>query len=187
MSRQIWRPGNMLYPVPAALVTSHDGQGGRNVMTAAWTGTVCSDPAMVYVSVRPERYTWELIRRTGEYVIALTTRDMVRAVDLCGVVSGRDRDKFAASGLTAEKASVVGAPLIAESPVNLECRVVREEELGSHTMFTAEVVSVSVDEAYMDEHGRFCLEKAAPIAWSHGKYYALGEELGHFGFSVKKA
>jgi flavin reductase (DIM6/NTAB) family NADH-FMN oxidoreductase RutF len=186
MGKQIWRPGNMVYPLPAVMVTSVDGDGKPNIMTAAWTGTVCSDPAMAYVSIRKERYSHGLILRSGEYVINLRNKALVAAADYCGVKSGRGTDKFARMKLTAAPASQVSAPLIEESPVNIECRVREVREYGSHDMFVAEVLAVHADEEYMDEKGRFCLDKAGLVAYSHGTYYCLGKPLGTFGFSVKK-
>jgi len=187
MAKQSWKPGNMLYPLPAVLVTCRGKDGRDNVLTVAWTGTICSDPAMNYVSVRKERYSHEMIRETGEFVINLTTRQLAKATDFCGVRSGRDVDKFEAMQLTKEEAQVVNVPMIAESPVNIECRVTEVKELGSHDMFLAEVVAVHADEVYMDENGRFSLTAAEPIAYSHGTYFTLGEQLGTFGYSVKKA
>lgn len=186
MSKQVWRPGNMLYPVPAVMVTAADKEGHDNIITIAWAGTVCSDPAMVSISVRKERYSHPMIMESGEFVINLVTEELTRACDLCGVKSGRDGDKFALAGLTRAKADKVNVPLIAESPVSLECRVKQVMELGSHDMFIAEVVAVDVDERYMDEKGKFCLNDAHLMAYSHGEYYALGEKLGTFGYSVKK-
>ena len=161
MGRVNWRPGNMLYPLPAVMVSVADKDGKPNIFTVAWTGTVCSNPPMVSISVRPERYSYHCIEETGEFVINLTTKELTKAADFCGVRS-------------------------AESPVSLECRVTQKIELGSHTMFVAEVVSVSVDEKWMDETGRFHLEKADPIVYSHGTYYGLGEAIGTFGYSVAK-
>ncbi|MBQ6356186.1 MAG: flavin reductase family protein [Solobacterium sp.] len=189
MGRQNWRPANLLNPVPAVLITSCDEQGRYNVMTAAWAGTVCSDPVMVSVSIRKNRYSHDIIARTGEFVMNLTTESLARVTDFAGVRSGRDTDKFALAGdmkLTPLKGKVVQAPVIAESPVALECRVREILELGSHDMFIAEVVSTSVDEAYLDEQGRLNLRKAGLIAYSHGEYYALGRKLGSFGYSVRK-
>jgi flavin reductase (DIM6/NTAB) family NADH-FMN oxidoreductase RutF len=186
MSKQVWKPGNMLYPVPAVMVTAADGEGKDNIITIAWAGTVCSDPAMVSISVRKERYSHHMIKESGEFVINLVTEELTRACDLCGVKSGRDGDKFALAGLTRAKANQVSVPLIAESPVSLECRVKQVLELGSHDMFIAEVVAVDVDERYMDEKGKFCLNDAKLMAYSHGEYYGLGEKLGTFGYSVKK-
>lgn len=186
MSKEIWRPGNMLYPLPAVLVTCTDREGRANVLTIAWAGTICSSPAMVSISVRKERFSHHMIKETGEFVINLTTEALVRATDLCGVRSGRDIDKFEAAHLTKAPASVVSAPLIEESPVSIECRVKQILELGSHDMFVAEVVAVHADRQYMDEKGRFSLEKAHPIVYSHGTYFSLGKELGMFGYSVRK-
>ncbi len=186
MSKQIWKPGNMLYPLPVVLVSTTDGHGRDNVFTVAWTGTVCTDPPQLSISVRPERYSYSLIRETGEFVVNLSTRRLVRAVDYCGVRSGRDVDKWRNARLTRENASQVAAPLVKESPVNLECRVLERKALGSHDLFLAQVLCVHADERYMDENGKFDLSLAHPIVYSHGTYYALGDELGQFGYSVKK-
>ena len=186
MAKQTWRPGNMLYPVPAVLITVADKQGNPNIFTVAWAGTICSDPAMVSISVRPSRYSYHMIEETGEFVINLTTRDLAFATDYCGVKSGKDLDKFKELGLHTSPADKVGAPLLDESPVNMECRVTQVLHLGTHDMFIAEVAAVHADEKYMDENGKFSLEKADPIAYSHGTYYTLGEKLGTFGYSVKK-
>ncbi|MBO4696918.1 MAG: flavin reductase family protein [Lachnospiraceae bacterium] len=185
MAKQSWKPGNMLYPLPVVMVSCADG-GKPNILTVAWTGTICSDPPMVSISVRKERYSYDLIKKSGEFVINLTTEALVRATDYCGVRSGRKEDKFERTGLTPVPAEVVKAPLIAESPVNIECRVKEIKELGSHDMFLAEVVAVHADEAYMDEGGKFDLSFAKPIVYSHGTYYCLGKALGTFGYSVKK-
>lgn len=186
MARRQFKPGNMLYPVPAVMVTVADKEGNSNIFTVAWAGTVCSDPPMLSISVRPERYSYHMIKETGEFVVNLTTEKLVRATDFCGVRSGRDTDKWKETGLTKEKAAVVSVPLIRESPVNLECRVTKVEELGTHHMFLAEVVSVDVNEDYMDEKDTFHLSAAKPLAYSHGRYYGLGECLGTFGYSVRK-
>lgn len=184
--KQEWKPGNMLYPLPAVMVSCADRKGNTNILTVAWAGTVCTNPPMLSISVRPERYSCGMIRETGEFVVNLTTEKLVRATDLCGVKSGRDVNKWEAAGLTPVPAKQVKAPLIGESPVNLECRVEQEIALGSHIMFLARVVSVSVDEAWLDEKGSFHLEWAKPICYSHGKYFQLGKEIGKFGFSVAK-
>ena len=186
MAKQIWKPGNMVYPLPAVMVSTGDKKGNQNILTVAWTGTVCTNPAMVYISVRPERYSYHMIEESGEFVINLTTRDLAFATDYCGVKSGRDVDKFKELGLPISPAAEVSAPLLDESPVNIECRVTQVLRLGTHDMFVAKVVSVHADEKYMDENGKFSLEKADPIAYSHGTYYTLGEKLGTFGYSVKK-
>lgn len=186
MSKQSWKPGNMLYPVPAVLITVADKQRNVNIFTVAWAGTVCSDPPMVSISVRPERYSHHMIEETGEFVINLTTRSLTYAVDYCGVKSGKDTDKFKDMKLTALPADVVKVPLLEESPVNIECRVKQALRLGTHDMYVAEVVAVHADESYMDEKGRFLFEDADPIAYSHGSYFTLGEKLGTFGYSVKK-
>ena len=186
MAKIQWKPGNMVYPLPAVMVSCADKDGNSNIITIAWTGTVCTNPPMAYISVRPERHSYQMIRETGEFVINLTTKDLAFATDFCGVRSGRDVDKFAEMKLTKEPASVVSVPMIGESPVNIECKVTEVKELGSHHMFLAEVVAVHVDDTYMNENNKFELGKAEPIAYSHGEYYQLGELLGTFGYSVKK-
>lgn len=186
MSKLLWKPGTMVYPVPPVMVSCGDNEENYNILTIAWTGTINTSPAMTYISVRPERHSYELIKRTGEFVINLTTENLVKETDYCGVKSGRDVNKFKETGLTFEKASIVKSPLIAESPVNIECKVTQIIPLGTHHMFMAEVAAVNVDEKYMDETGKFCLEKAKPICYSHGQYYGLTESLGHFGYSIRK-
>ncbi len=186
MSKQIWKPGTMVYPLPAIMVSCGDMEKS-NILTVAWTGTICTDPAMTYISIRPERYSYEIIRKTGEFVINLTNKDLAYATDWCGVKSGKDVDKFKEMKLTKEKANFVSCPLIKESPISIECKVKEIKELGSHHMFIAEVLSVDADEKYFDETGKFCLEKADLITYSHGQYYSLGENIGKFGFSVKKS
>ena len=186
MAKQSWKPGNMVYPLPAVMVSVRDQAGQDNIITVAWTGTICTNPPMAYISVRPERYSYHMIKESGEFVINLTTRDLAWATDYCGVTSGRDVDKFAKCHLTKEAADEVSAPLIAESPVNLACKVTQIIPLGSHDMFLAEIVSVTVDERYMDEKGTFHLNDAGLVAYSHGTYFKLGKELGTFGFSVRK-
>ncbi len=185
--RQVWRPGNMLYPLPAVMVSAADKAGNANILTVAWTGTVCSDPAMLYISVRPERYTYHMIRETGEFVVNLTTERLAYATDWCGVRSGRDVDKWKEMALTKGAADQLAyAPVILESPVNIECRVTEVKELGSHHMFLAEVAAVQVDERYMKKGGKFELNSTGLLAYSHGEYLGLGKELGKFGWSVKK-
>ena len=157
--RMLWKPGNMVYPVPAVMVTAADREGKSNIITIAWTGTVCTNPPMAYISVRPERYSYGMLKETGEFVINLTTEKLVRATDYCGVKSGRDTDKWKETGLTPIPAQEVNVPLIKESPVNIECRVSEIRELGSHHMFLARVVAVDVDVAYLNEQGRFELQK----------------------------
>lgn len=186
MAKEIWKPGNMLYPLPAVLVSMADRQGNYNIITIAWAGTVCTNPPMVSISLRPERYSYGILKETGEFVVNLTTRELVYATDYCGVKSGREADKFKDLGLTPLPGEQVAAPLIGESPVNIECRVRRIMPLGSHHMFLADVAAVHADEKYMDEKHKFHLEKADPIVYSHGAYYACGEQLGVFGCSVRK-
>lgn len=184
--KQVWRPGNMLYPLPAVMVSCGREGEKPNIITVAWAGTICSSPAMVSISVRPERYSYDIIRDTGEFVINLVTKDLVYATDYCGVKSGRDVDKFQEMHLTPQMSKEVKAPGIAESPVNIECRVTEVKELGSHHMFLAEVISVSVDEKYMNETGKFELNQTGLVTYSHGEYFELGNKLGSFGYSVRK-
>jgi len=184
--KQVWKPGNMLYPVPAVMVTVQDAEGKSNIITIAWTGTVCTNPPMLYISVRPERYSYHMLEETGEFVVNMTTKKLAKAADYCGVRSGRDVDKWKETGLTPEKAQAVSVPLIAESPVNIECRVKDVLKLGSHHMFLAEVLAVDVDESLLDMGGRLALEKAEPVVYSHGEYYGLSELMGTFGWSVRK-
>lgn len=186
MAKQSWKPGNMLYPLPAVMVSVTDGKGKDNIITVAWAGTVCTNPPMVSVSIRPERYSYHMIKETGEFVINLTTEELAFATDFCGIRSGRNTDKFKQTGLTKEKADIVKAPMIKESPVSIECRVKDIQELGSHHMFLAEVVAVHADEAYMDQNNRFDLNRAKPIVYSHGEYLGTGRKIGTFGYSVKK-
>ena len=185
--KQSWKPGTMIYPLPAVLVSCGESEQEYNLFTVAWTGTVCTNPPMCYISVRPERHSYDIIKRTGEFVINLTTASLARATDWCGVRSGRDYDKFSEMGLTAEPAAVVSAPVVGESPVSIECRVRQVIELGSHDMFLADVVNVLVDEEYINpETGKLELERAEIITYSHGEYFRLGEMIGHFGWSVRK-
>ena len=177
----------MLYPLPVVMVTVAGKDGADNIITVAWAGTVCSDPAMVSISVRPERYSYGMLRESGEFVINLTTKELAFATDYCGVKSGRDVNKFEQMHLTRLPASVVSAPLIGESPVNIECQVTEVKDLGSHHMFLAKVAAVHADEKYMDEKNKFHLEKAEPIVYSHGTYFVCGESIGTFGYSVRKS
>ena len=186
MGKQNWKPGNMLNPVPAVMVSVTDENGRSNIITVAWTGTICTNPPMVSISVRPSRYSYDIIDRTGEFVINLTNQELVKACDYCGVVSGRDVDKFKEMKLTKEKADFVKAPMIGESPVSIECRVKQVLELGSHHMFVADVLAVHADPAYMDEKKKFRLNEAKPLVYSHGEYLGVGKTLGTFGYSVKK-
>ncbi len=176
----------MLYPVPAVMVSCARPGERPNIITIAWAGTICSDPVMVSISVRKERYSHDIIEETGEFVINLVTADLTRAMDYCGVKSGRDIDKFAEMHLTPFDSKTVNAPGILESPVSLECKVTKVIELGSHDMFLAEVTAVSVDPKYMDKNGEYRLNDAGLVAYSHGQYFKLGEKIGKFGYSVKK-
>ncbi len=186
MGKIQFKPGTMLNPVPAVMVSCGNGDE-KNIITIAWTGIVNTDPPMTYVSVRKERHSHDIIKKTGEFVINLTTEKLAFATDYCGVRSGRDVDKFKEQNLTPAESQVVSCPSIAESPVNIECRVTEIKELGSHDMFLAEIVSVSVDEDLMDEKGRLCLEEAGLIAYNHGHYFGLKKnEIGRFGYSVMK-
>ena len=180
------KPGNFLYPIPAVMV-SCGSMERPNIITIAWTGTICSDPPMVSISVRPERYSHDIIKDSGEFVVNLTTAKILKACDYCGVKSGRDVDKFRATGLTAVPSRTVGCPSIAESPVSIECRVKDVIPLGSHDMFIAEVTAVTVDSTYIDESGKFQMNQTGLTVYSHGKYLSLGRTLGKFGFSVKKS
>lgn len=185
MSKITWKAGTLLAPVPPALI-SCGTVDKPNVMTAAWTGIINSEPPMTYVSIRPSRFSHALIKQSGEFVINLTTLPLVEAADYCGVKSGRDTDKFAAMQLTPAACSKISAPQILESPLSLECRVKNIMSLGSHDMFVAEIVAVNVDEKFIDDKGHLDLEKAGLVAYSHGHYYTLGRNLGGFGFSVNK-
>ena len=185
-NKLVWRAGNMLYPVPAVMVSCQKKDEKPNIITVAWAGTVNSDPAMVSISVRPSRFSHEIIETTGEFVINLTTEDLIRACDFCGVKSGRDTDKFKEMHLTPGKAEFVSCPLIEESPVNIECRVEEKMDLGTHTMFIARVLAVQVDEKYVDRNGVLRMDQMGLVSYSHGEYYKLGKRLGRFGFSVKK-
>lgn len=176
----------MLYPLPAVLVGCRDEEGRDNLMTAAWAGTVCSDPVMVSVSIRKERHSHDIIERTGEFTLSLTTQKLAFATDYCGVKSGRDTDKFREMKLTPLESAGISAPGVSESPVVIECKVRQILRLGSHDMFIAEVVNVNVDDEYLDENGRLVLEKAGLIAYSHGEYFTLGEKIGKFGYSVRR-
>jgi flavin reductase (DIM6/NTAB) family NADH-FMN oxidoreductase RutF len=185
--KQNWKPGTMIYPLPAAMISCGSSPEEYNIITVSWVGTICSDPPMCYISVRPSRHSHEIIKRTGEYVINLTTEALARATDWCGVRSGRDYNKFDEMRLTAGKATLVKAPLIEESPVCIECRVKEIIPLGSHDMFISEVVNVKADDQYLDTvTGRFDMQQAGLLAYSHGHYYELGKKIGKFGWSVEK-
>lgn len=186
MSKECWKPGNMLYPLPAVMVSCSEAGKRDNIITVAWTGTICTNPPMVYISVRPNRHSYDMIKNSGEFVINLTTKDLVRTVDYCGVRSGRDVDKFEEMHLTKEKATYLSVPLIKECPVNIECKVTEIKELGSHHMFLADVVGVNIEKDLLDEKGKFCLNEADLVMYSHGEYFSLGELLGTFGYSVQK-
>ena len=181
MAKETWKPGNMLYPVPAVMVSCQIPTEKPNIITVAWAGTVCTNPPMLSISVRPERYSHGIITETGEFVVNLVTKDLVCATDYCGVKSGRDVDKFDAMHLTPLNLPQVSAPGIAESPVNIACKVSRILHLGSHDMFLADVVAVHADEHYMDENNRFDLNLAKPLVYSHGEYMGTGKQLGTFG------
>lgn len=186
MGKQVWKPGTVLYPVPAVMVTCGNFDGVKNIITIAWTGIINSDPPMTYISVRPERYSYDIIKDGGEFVINITTEELAFATDFCGVRSGRDIDKFKKTHLTAKRASAVKCPVIGESPVNIECRIEDIVKLGTHDMFISRIVSVMAEEKYMGGTGRFNFEKSKPICYSHGEYYGLGKYIGKFGYSVKK-
>lgn len=177
----------MLYPVPAVMVSCKKPGERSNIITVAWAGTVCSDPAMVSISVRPERYSHDIIEETGEFVINLVTERLTRSCDWCGVKSGSEYDKFREMKLTEYVSEFMDTPAIAESPVNIYCKVIKTEHLGSHDMFIGEAKGVTVDDSFMDDKGRFALEECGLITYLHGEYYALGRKLGKFGYSVKKS
>lgn len=185
MSKTLWKPGTFVYPIPAVLVSSGT-MDKSNLITVAWTGILNTNPAMVYISVRPERYSYDIIKESGEFVINLTNEELAFATDWCGVKSGRDFDKFKEMNLTKEKANFVNCPMIKESPVSVECKVTEIKELGSHHMFVAEVLGINADEKYIDEKGAFDISKCDLIAYLNGHYYKLGEKIGKFGYSVQK-
>jgi flavin reductase (DIM6/NTAB) family NADH-FMN oxidoreductase RutF len=187
MGKLLWKPGTLLNPVPAVLVGCGDFDGVKNLITIAWAGTIASEPAMLSISVRPERYSYELIKETGQFTVNLPSRQMVRALDYCGVKSGREVDKFKETGFTPWRGETVKAPLIAEAPLGLECQVEQVIALGSHDLFLAKISGVQVDESLVDQNGRLNLGKADLITYSHGSYWTLKEPVGSFGFSVKKS
>lgn len=185
--KQDWKPGTLIYPLPAAMISCGSTPEEYNIITLSWLGTICTNPPMCYISVRPERHSYEIIKRDMEFVINITTEDLAFATDWCGVRSGKDFSKFDEMKLTPGKASIVQVPIIEESPLNIECRVREILSLGSHDMFIADVVNVKADEKYIDpQTGKFSLESAKPIAYSHGQYYGLGEKIGGFGWTVRK-
>lgn len=185
--KQDWKPGTLIYPLPAAMISCGSTPEEYNIITLSWLGTICTNPPMCYISVRPERHSYEIIKRDMEFVINITTEDLAFATDWCGVRSGKDFSKFDEMKLTPGKASIVQVPIIEESPLNIECRVREILSLGSHDMFIADVVNVKADEKYIDpETGKFSLESAKPIAYSHGQYYGLGQKIGGFGWTVRK-
>ncbi len=187
MGKVTWKPGTMIYPLPAAMVSCGAEEPDYNIITISWTGTICTEPAMCYISVRPERHSYRLIREAGGYVINLTTRELARATDWCGVKSGSRHNKFRETGLTPMPAKYVNAPMIKESPVSIECEVRQVMELGSHHMFISEVLAIHAEESYIDSStGAFRLDLSELICYSHGKYFVTGELVGKFGFSVKK-
>lgn len=186
MAKQTWKPGNMLNPVPAVMVTVADKEKNANIITVAWTGTVCTNPPMVSISVRPERHSYHMIEETGEFVINLVTDELVKACDYCGVVSGKDVNKWEKMKLTPFAVANCNIPAIQESPVNIACKVVEKKELGSHTMFLAEVLSVTVEDTHMNETGKFLINELGLVMYSHGEYFSMGEKLGKFGYSIKK-
>jgi flavin reductase (DIM6/NTAB) family NADH-FMN oxidoreductase RutF len=186
MAKQEWKPGNMLYPVPAVMISCGRKDEKPNIITIAWAGTICSDPVMLSISVRKERYSHDIIADTGEFVVNLVTKELAFATDYCGVRSGRDVDKFKDMHLTPCDMPHIAACGIEESPVNIECKVIEVKKLGSHDMFIAKVVGVSVDEKHMDERGKFHLNDIGLVSYSHGEYFELGKKLGKFGFSVQK-
>ena len=185
MAKQMWKPGNMLYPLPVVMVSCKENEKD-NIITVAWTGTICTNPAMLSVSIKKERYSYNIIKSSGEFVVNLVTDKLVYAADWCGVRSGKDYDKFEQMKITKQKAKYLSCPMIKESPVNIECRVDEIKELGRHDMFIAKVLNVWADEAYMDSNGKFMLNSSGLVTYSHGEYFMLGKKLGKFGYSVKK-
>lgn len=187
MDKIVWKPGTMIYPLPAVMVSCGKDPGEYNIITVAWTGTICSEPPMCYISLRPSRHSYDIIKRDREFVINLTTEELVRATDWCGVKSGRDHNKFSEMKLHPQESIEVGAPAIAESPVNIECRVVDIIEPGIHHMFISEVLAIQASGEYFDpKTGAFRMDKARLISYQHGKYYKTGEMIGKFGYSVEK-
>ncbi len=188
MTKRVWKAGNLIYPLPAVMVScGHiDKRDTYNIITIGWTGTINTNPPMTYISVRKSRYSYELLKKYGSFVINLTTTDLAKSTDFCGVRSGREHDKFKVCNLTATSSVKIDAPSILESPVNIECKIKSSQELGSHVMFIADVVSVSVDDKYFDKNDTFRLDKANPICYSHGAYYEVGNFIGKFGYSVQK-
>ena len=186
MGKTTFKPGNMLYPLPAVLISCGDINGKSNLFTVAWAGTICTNPPMLSISVRPERFSYQMIKSSGEFVVNLTTQELCHATDFCGVRSGRDIDKWEACRLTKEQADTVSCPMVAESPVNIECQVTEIKELGSHHMFLAKVTSVHADESYFDEKNTFQLNDTGLITYSHGSYFTLGKKTGTFGYSIRK-
>ena len=186
MSKQLWKPGNMLYPLPAVMVSVGNKQGKTNIITVAWTGIINTDPAMVYISIRDSRYSYNLIKESGEFVINLTTENLARKTDWCGVRSGSKFDKFKEMNLSKEKANFVSCPMIKESPVSIECKVEQINKLGTHNMIIANVLAINVDEKFIDEKGAFDISKCKLISYANGGYYATGKKIGKFGFSVQK-
>lgn len=186
-NKTTWKAGTLIYPLPAAMVSCGDSPANYNIITISWIGTICTQPPMCYISVRPERHSYHLIKQTGEFVINLTNEELAKAADWCGVRSGKDYNKFEEMNLTPQKSDVINAPLIVESPLCISCRVKEIVPLGSHDMFISDVVCVQADKQYLDpKTDKFDLEKAKLIAYSHGHYYRLGEEIGRFGWTVKK-
>ncbi|HYE10251.1 MAG TPA: flavin reductase family protein [Patescibacteria group bacterium] len=186
MSKLMWKPGTMLYPVPSVMVSCRNVQGENNIITIAWTGIICSDPAMLYISVRPERHSYQMIKETGEFVVNIPNSKLAFAVDFCGVKSGKSINKFEHLKLTPAKSNIVAAPFIDECPVSLECKVKDIIKLGSHDMFIAEIMCVNVDDSLLDDKGKLHLNKADLICYNHGEYRTLAESLGTFGYSVRK-
>lgn len=185
MAKQKWKGGALLSPVPAVLVSCGSGDSA-NLITVGWTGIVCTHPPRLYISLRPERYSHDIIDKSGEFCVNLPSAGLVKALDYCGVRSGREHDKFAEANLTKEDSFEVSCPSVAECPLTLECRVFQKLPLGTHDMFLADIVAVGADESLIDKNGRLMLEKASLLAYSHGDYFELGKKIGDFGFSVRK-
>jgi flavin reductase (DIM6/NTAB) family NADH-FMN oxidoreductase RutF len=186
MSKIFWKPGTLIYPLPAVLISCGSNEEEHNIITIAWAGTICTNPPMCYISIRPERYSYNIIKKNRDFVINLTTKKLAYATDWCGVKSGREFNKFKEMNLHKEIAQKVKSPLIAESPLNIECVVHEIKLLGSHDMFISEVVAINADEKYIDKKDAFNMVSSQPITYLHGKYFGLGELIGKFGYSVQK-
>ena len=185
--KQDWKPGTLIYPQPTVMISCGTTPEEYNIITVGWVGTLCTNPPMCYISLRPERHSYDIIKRNMEFVINLTNKDLAKSADWCGIRSGKHNNKFEATNLTPGKSSVINTPTITESPISLECKVKEIVPLGSHHMFIAEIVNVQADDKYLDPStGQFDMQKANLIAYAHGNYYELTKHIGKFGWSVEK-